>query len=138
MLTGLLYLALATAVGATVLGLALYGEDLLRAAATIRGRVVGPSSQPERPDGPPLDRIAGDLRRLQPLVRHPGPGQPMARRRAVQAAYDDALVDACRAVGLPDTLSGLPIGTEREAERLRVEYLLEQAGIQLGDPPHAA
>ena len=53
----------------------------------------------------------------------------MARRTGTLAAYDDVLLEACRAVDLPDTLSGLPEGTERDAERLRLEFLLDRAGL---------
>ena len=53
----------------------------------------------------------------------------MARRTGTLAAYDDVLLEACRAVDLPDTLTGLPEGTERDAERLRLEFLLDRAGL---------
>ena len=59
----------------------------------------------------------------------------MVRRNATLAAYDDALVQACLALGLPDTLTGLPPGTDREAERLRVESLLEAAGLRFTSGP---
>ena len=55
----------------------------------------------------------------------------MAKYRGAVAAYDDALVDACRALELTTELSALPDGVERESERLRVEYELERAGIDL-------
>ena len=61
----------------------------------------------------------------------PAPGLPMARRVALSRAYDDLLVDACHALDVPDSLSGLPPGTERDAERLRVEHELEEAGLRL-------
>ena len=53
----------------------------------------------------------------------------MARRTGTLAAYDDVLLEACRAVDLPDTLTGLAEGTERDAERLRLEFLLDRAGL---------
>ena len=60
----------------------------------------------------------------------PGTGTSMARRTGVElAAYDDVLLEACRAVDLPDALTGLPEGTERDAERLRLEFLLDRAGL---------
>jgi hypothetical protein len=54
----------------------------------------------------------------------------MAKYRGAMAAYDDALLDACRALDLSTDLSTLPEGVERESERLRVEYELERAGIR--------
>ena len=55
----------------------------------------------------------------------------MARRRGTTAAYEDLLVQAARALGVPDTLSGVPEGTDREAERMRLEHLLREAGLAL-------
>jgi hypothetical protein len=46
-------------------------------------------------------------------------------------AYDDLLADACNALGVPDTLTGLPPGIERDAERLHVEDELKAAGLRL-------
>lgn len=88
--------------------------------------------RPEPPAGPPIERIARDARRLRAELRGLAPGAPMARRTAISQAYDDLLVDACRAVGVPDTLTALPPGTERDAERLHVEHELDLAGVRLG------
>lgn len=79
--------------------------------------------------GPPLERIARDLRRLQPEARLPREGTAMAKRRGVLAAYDDLLLDACRAVEVSTSLGALPEGLERESERLRIEFELERAGL---------
>ena len=86
---------------------------------------------PEPPTLPnrPLAPIARDLRRLHLAVRDDRRATSMARRTGTLAAYDDVLLEACRAVDLPDTLSGLPEGTERDAERLRLEFLLDRAGL---------
>ncbi|MET1059497.1 MAG: hypothetical protein ABWX84_07855 [Nocardioides sp.] len=85
--------------------------------------------EPETLENRPLAPIARDLRRLHLAVRDTGHGTSMARRTGILAAYDDVLLEACRAVDLPDTLTGLPEGTERDAERLRLEYLLDRAGL---------
>jgi hypothetical protein len=53
----------------------------------------------------------------------------MARRRGTAAAYEDLLVQAAHALGVPDTLSDLREGTDREAERLRLEHVLREAGL---------
>jgi hypothetical protein len=55
----------------------------------------------------------------------------MARRLGLSGAYDDVLSDACRALGVPDTLSELPPGLERDSERLHVEQELEEVGLRL-------
>ncbi|MGZ8744420.1 MAG: hypothetical protein ACXWXO_16000 [Nocardioides sp.] len=56
----------------------------------------------------------------------------MARRIGAVKAHDDLLADACRALVIENTLTGLPLGTDRDAERLRVEHELGEAGLQLG------
>ena len=84
---------------------------------------------PERPDGPPLETLAATLRRLRTRVHSPSPGTAVARQRGIAAAYDDALVNTARALEVTTTLAGLPEGLEREAERLRLEHALAQAGL---------
>lgn len=79
--------------------------------------------------GPPLERIVRDLRRLEPEARRPREGTTNAKHRGVVLAYDDLLLDACRAVDVPTPLASLPEGIERESERLRIEYELERAGL---------
>ena len=81
------------------------------------------------PEGPPLEKLAADLRRLRPEVRSPRPGIAMARQRGIVAAYDGVLVQAARALGVPTTLAELPEGFDHEAERLRLEHALERAGL---------
>jgi len=122
---GVLVGLLLTAMIGVVLWVVLDGPALVRAARR------GPD--PPRPAGPPLERIAGDLRRIRPVALDPAPGTPQARRLGTMAAYDDALVDACRALGVPDELSGVPEGPDRETARLRTEARLAQAGLRLGD-----
>jgi hypothetical protein len=87
---------------------------------------------PPVPVGMPIERIAADLRRIRPQTLLPEAGTPMARRRAIVAAYDDALLDACRALGVPTELDSVTDDFERESERLRTEAGLERAGVRLG------
>jgi hypothetical protein len=87
---------------------------------------------PPVPLGMPIERIAADLRRIRPQALTPESGMPMARRRGIEAAYDDALLDACRALGVPTQLDLLHDHLERESERLRTEHELRRAGIDLG------
>jgi hypothetical protein len=88
------------------------------------------------PTGPPLQKLAADLRRLRPEVRFPRPGVTMARQRGIVAAYDQTLVRTAVALGLATTLSELPDGIDHEAERLRLEAALERAGISLQAQEH--
>ena len=79
----------------------------------------------------PIERIAADLRRIRPQALRPATGTPYSRRQAIVAAYDDALVDACRALGVSTELDRITDGLERESERLRAEHELEKAGVEL-------
>jgi hypothetical protein len=87
---------------------------------------------PPVPLGMPIERIASDLRRIRPEASQPMNGMPMARRRGIIAAYDQALVDACRALGVATELDVIIEPLERESERLRTEVELERAGVDLG------
>lgn len=84
------------------------------------------------PDGLPIERIAADIRRIRPQARRLETGMPMARRVAIVAAYDEALLDACRALDVPTELDRITDPFERESERLRTEAELERAGVDLG------
>ena len=93
------------------------------------------SPPPPEPSVPAIEDVAAALRRVRPLVLAPAPGTPMARRRGTTAAYDDLLGQAARALWVPDLLTDLREGTDREAERLRLEHLLREAGLVLDQPP---
>jgi hypothetical protein len=130
-LGGVLAIAIATAIATLALGVVFYSGEMF--ALTVRvGRLLGiVPPPPPAPLGMPLERIAADLRRLRVEAHHHQPGMSMAKYRGAVAAYDDALLDACRALDLSTDLSTLPDGVERESERLRVEFELERAGINL-------
>jgi hypothetical protein len=94
--------------------------------AYLRRRRRGPE-----PVCPPIERLAGDLRRVhRTLVEYP-PGTPAVRRRAARQAYDALLAQACTAVDVPHRLDALAEGVDREVERLRVEEALREAGIRV-------
>ncbi len=101
---------------------------LERAWRRLRERVSPP---PVSPASPAIEDLARSLRRLRSQVVAPAPGTAMARRRGTTAAYEDLLVQAAHALGIEDTLSAVPEGTDREAERLRLEHLLREAGLVL-------
>ena len=79
----------------------------------------------------PIERIAHNARRVRHELAAVPSGTPMARRRGLTSAYDDLLVDACRALGVPDTFSRLEPGLQRDCERLRVEQQLQDVGLRL-------
>jgi hypothetical protein len=98
------------------------GAELARRAHLLRKRVPPPS-------GPPLEKLAADLRRLRAEVRHPRPGIAMARQRGIVAAYDGVLISTAAVLEVPTTLGELDDGLDHEAERLRLEHALERAGL---------
>ena len=83
----------------------------------------------ERPAHRPLQRVAADLRRLARELALVPAGVPVARRRGLQAAYDDVLVEAAALLEVPHTLTLTPAGPARDAERLRVQVVLLDAGL---------
>jgi hypothetical protein len=134
MLGGMLMLGLTTA-GVVVAVWCVFNGSRLAVAILRVGRLVHvvPPASPT-PAGMPIERIAADLRRIRPQARASATGTPMARRRAIVAAYDDALLDACHALGVGTELDRMTDALERESERLRTEAELERAGVDLGQP----
>lgn len=84
---------------------------------------------PAAPPGPPLEKLAADLRRLRRDVRSPRPGLGEERIRGTLAAYDGVLVLTATALDVETMLGDLPEGLDQEAERLRLEHALERAGL---------
>ena len=84
--------------------------------------------------GPPVERIAADLRRISGLRRSLPRGASRTRQQAVFRAYDEVLGTACAALEVPHVLATLRPGMDRDLERLRVEEALRDAGLVL-DPP---
>jgi hypothetical protein len=125
---GLVVLALVTLLLGVTVGAVLYQHGVGALVRRLSRRVSPP---PELPTGPPIEQVARDVRRLRAELLSTTPGTPMARRVGVTRAYDDVLADACRALAVPDSLTGLPSGIERDAERLRVEHQLRAAGLHL-------
>ena len=123
MLSGVLTVAAATGMLALVLTVVFHGESMVRFVRRHRPAPLAPA-------GPPIETLAADLARLRSATRTLEPGTSHVRRTATLAAYDDALAQACHALDLPDTLSDVRPGPDREAERLRVEALLEAAGLR--------
>ncbi len=91
-------------------------------------------SHRRRPAGRPLEQIARDARRLGVWYRTCPRGQSFAKYEAHRRAYDDVLAEACRALDIDNLLGVLEPGTELDAERARIEWRLETAGLELGLP----
>jgi hypothetical protein len=99
------------------------------AFASVRWYSGHRSRRRTEPAYPPIERIAADLRRLAGAVDSLPSGSTMVRRRGAKLAYDDALSLACRALRIPSMLTELPLGWEREVERLRAETRVAEAGL---------
>ena len=77
----------------------------------------------------PLQVVAADVRRLARSLSLVPAGSPMARRRALAAAFDDVLVEAAVLLEVPHELRSTPDGPARDLERLRLLAALEDAGL---------
>jgi hypothetical protein len=130
-MAGPVALLLCTLMLGAAVGIALYQAELGRLVRRVHGRVAPP---PAAPSTPSIEKLAASLRRVRREVLAPAPGTPMARRRGTVAAYDDLLALAARALGVPDLLTGMREGADRDAERLRLEHLLRGAGLVLDQP----
>ncbi len=89
--------------------------------------------EPVAPAGRPLELVAADLRRLGAQLARVPAGAPMARRRGLQAAYDDVLVEAARLLEVSHALAAVPPGRPRDVERLRLQAALADAGLAVPD-----
>lgn len=89
--------------------------------------------EPVAPVGRPLELVAADLRRLGRQLAHVPAGAPMARRRGLQAAYDDVLAEAAALLEVPHALDTVPPGRARDVERLRLQAALADAGLAVPD-----
>jgi hypothetical protein len=128
---GVLDLALITVGAVGALWLIAHIADILERGDRVARLLRGAQSPAPSPGAMPIERIAADLRRIRPQALAPTAGMPMARRKAIVAAYDEALLDACRALDVPTDLDRVTDAFERESERLRTEAELERAGVAL-------
>jgi hypothetical protein len=125
--TALLRLALIALVPAALvaaLGL------IARLARMLRARLSAAHGAPPMvPPRRPIEAVAADVRRLAWQCARVPDGAPQARRRGVQAAYEDVLLEAAVLLDVPTTLRQLHPGPGREAERVRLEEALAAAGL---------
>ncbi len=127
-LAGLVDIALVTVTCGALVGGVLHQAEIVRGLRRLMTRLSPP---PPTAAGPPIEHIGRDARRLRGELLALAPNLPMTRRIALKLAYDDVLVDACAALGVRNSLSDLPLGPERDAERLYVEHRLDAAGLCL-------
>ena len=106
---------------------------LTRALARVVRYVDSLRPEEPRPVGRPIELIASDARRLSSSFRRVPDDASFARFEGRRRAYDDVLVEACRAVGVEHRLQVLPPGPELDRERYRVELVLQHAGLPLDD-----
>ena len=129
--------ALASALFVVVTFAALLGPRrvgrLRRAVARVVRYVESLRPEQPRPLGRPIELIASDARRLSSSFRRVPEDASFARFEGRRRAYDDVLVEACRAVGVEHRLKALPPGPELDRERYRVELVLQHAGLPLDD-----
>jgi hypothetical protein len=87
------------------------------------------SARNPTPGRRPLQVVAADVRRLGRSLTLVPAGAPMARRRALAAAYDDVLIEAAELLEVPHELRTTPEGSAHDLERLRLLAALEEAGL---------
>ena len=94
---------------------------------------LAPKAKPEPPPPlVPLQKITTDLCRLSTAMRDVPPEASRARKRGLLVAYDEVLGKAALALDVPQALAELPLGMDRDLERMRVESDLRDAGLQFG------
>lgn len=77
----------------------------------------------------PLQVVAADLRRLARQLALVPAGASMVRRQALQAAYDDVLLEAAAMLEVPSRLPEIPPGRAKDLERMRVQSALRGEGL---------
>ena len=95
----------------------------------LRRRARRRASRHPAPLRRPLQFVAADVRRLGRQIALVPAGAPMARRRALVAAYEDVLIEAALLLDVVSDLHTTPVGATRDAARLRLLADLEEAGL---------
>lgn len=139
MVRGLLEVVALSLAGAVVLRLLLLSPGLVNwVADDALPRLLGRLRRtPAPPPGRPIEEIATNLRRLGADYYGGHPGRSWVKSEALRRAYDETLVEGCHALEIGSDLLSLEPGTERDAERMRVEHLLTTAGLEIRRRPAA-
>jgi hypothetical protein len=115
------YIALAFVPAAFFLALGKLFDRWARGGGRTRGGPV--------PVGPPIERLVGDLRRLQrdySRIERSDLPRRAVRLQSVSLAYDDTLRACCTALEIPSPARA-PLGA---VERLEIEATLAQHGLE--------
>ena len=90
-------------------------------------RWASPRPAPVVPLHRPIEQVGADVRRLRRAFA--SEGMRFAKWEGTRRAYDGALAEAADSLELPHALATLPPGVDLDLERVRVEQLLEDAGL---------
>ena len=114
----------------------IYREFMARESARpfrrARSRANGARGGPDvAPTGPPFEQVAADLRRLHTQLETLPAGTSWVRATGIGRAYDQLLATACQQLDVCTRILELPDGKPRVLERLRLEFLLSECGLQI-------
>jgi hypothetical protein len=90
-------------------------------------RMASPRPAPLVPLHRPIEQVCADVRRLREAFGHEG--MRFAKWEGTRRAYDGVLAEAADSLELPEALASLTTGVDLDLERVRVEQLLEDAGL---------
>jgi hypothetical protein len=124
-----LALCLALLAPSLVLGTVLAFPKWLAAAGEARRRRLRRLGKLVTPAGPPVERLAADLRRLR--GQRTDPHRSRVQREGARLAYEDVIQQAAIALGITHDLDGTKNRFAREVELLRIEQALLDAGLVL-------
>ena len=131
MITGVVWYVLIIAVPLALLWLA------MRTPRTIGGMRDGWQARRRarevRPQGPPIEKLAADLRRLR-AERLYNPPTNNVRRKGLLMAYDSVLKQLCERLQIETALDSADSEFDLEVERLRTESAVQEAGVSLEVP----
>jgi hypothetical protein len=124
-----LALCLALLAPTVALGLVFALPKWVAAAGEARRRRQRRSGKLMTPSGPPLERLAADLRRLR--IQRADAHRSRVQREGARLAYEDVIQQAAAALGIVHDLDGAGDRFGREVELLRIEQALHDAGVVL-------
>jgi hypothetical protein len=132
--SGIAKLALAATFPVLLIWLVLHVGKIVRTTVRVLRwlRIVPAPKPPPPPPRVPLEKIAADLCRLTTAIRDVPPEASRARKHGLLLAYDDVLTKAALALDVPQSLTALRLGLDRDLERLRVEAALREGGLRFG------
>jgi hypothetical protein len=131
---GVIKLAAAALLPVALLYLMMHFDQVCRVVLRVLRwcHLVPKPKPPAPPPRVPLENITADLCRLSTALRDVPPEASRARKRGLLLAYDDVLARAALALDVPEALAELPLGMDRDLERMRVESTLRDAGLRFG------